>query len=200
MSRPLTAAERREAARLEAKLKAEGLAAAEFNFPIARKQTFRASGVPEQTDEYLGQARDFLESHAFERDIDEAIWRLHAQGVSRKKIAVELREMGAYRKLVDNTVKRLKTLMEGRLSGRSRRGRPLDPESRTDGGRDPSGRCLQVLVRFNDVEEGMLMYAVDKLRARGDLPPAQEQAGRAAIRRVGPSILRAALAEYARRL
>lgn len=199
LTRAFTPAERARAAELEEQLRDEGLSRAEFDFQIARKQVFRTDGVPEHTDEYLAQAKDFLESHSFDRDLDEKIWRLHARGVSRRDIALRLKGEGVYRKMVNSTVRRLKKLMEGRMGSRARRGRPLDPDSRTDGGR-AGERCLQVLVRFNDVEEGMLMYAVDKLRARGELAPARDSTGRRALRHVGPAVLRAALAEYARRL
>jgi len=147
MTRALTPAERKEAARLEAQLHREGLARAEFNHPIARKQVFRADGIAEHTEEYLAQARDFLEAHSFDSDMDEAIWKLHARGVSRKKIAVHLKAQGAYRKLVDNRVKALKKLMHGRLS---------TPRRKRGGQPNLSGyhrKCTRVVIRLNEAQE-----------------------------------------------
>lgn len=170
----------------------EGLDRGEFDWDIARPQVFDPLAYAHDTPE--AAALEFLEQHPWPGTpagrLDRKIWALHAARRSNRSIAGDV---GLDRKKVNGVVNRLKKLAQGRLTRERRPGRKRDEESRGRG-------CLQVLVRLNEAEEGSLLYAVDKLRARGELPPAKDPTGRKAIRRIGPRLLRAALASFVRRL
>jgi hypothetical protein len=179
-------------AHIKKALHAEGLDRGEFDWDIARPQVFDPLAYAHDTPEEA--ANEFLEQHPWPNTaagkMDRQIWALHAARRSNRSIAGEV---GLDRKKVNAVVNRLKKLAEGRLTRERRPGRKRDEEGRGAG-------CLQVLVRLNEAEEGALLYAVDKLRARGELPPAKDPTGRKAIKRIGPQVLRAALAAFARRL
>lgn len=162
MTRPLTAAERKRAAELEAQLHAEGLGAAEFDFTMVKRKVIEPRGLIAGMlrDDYLEAARAFLDDHAFAHPLDRAIWALHAEGVSNRQIEPRLRQDGAYRYRIDQTVRRLQALM---LRG-------MPKERKKPGRAAVNGRtreCLQITVRLNEEDEGALLHIEEMCRARG---------------------------------
>lgn len=168
---------RAELAAWEERLRAEGLGAGEFDWTIQKRRSFRA-------DNDLTAAMDFLHEHDFSGDdFGRRCWELHADGVSNRAIA---RKLASNRKKVDRVVGRLALLMGGRLT---RRGRARLDDARRRGG-------TLIGVRLNEAETGALWHAIDKLRARGELP----RNGGHTIGYLGNKVLRAALLEFARRV
>lgn len=166
MSKPLSPEVIAEVARVEKILAAEGLSAGEFDHDVARKAVFK----PDKGD-YFAQAQAFLEEHAFGSRWDRRCWELHASGLSNRKIVGRIK--GAYRKKVNLTIVRLRKLMRGRLSGKTR-GRP---------GQLGYGAESRVLaVRLNEVDQGALMHVQDRARALGKPVPAWRDIVRVAIR------------------
>jgi len=162
-------------ARLEAQLHREGLAAAEFDYPIARRQVFDEN----KHRHFHPAAAEFLDEHPWPDTeagrFDRAAWDLHAAGVSNRSMVPMLRARGhvAYNKRVDKTIARLKKLMDGRATKKRGRGRPADERF----GRGTRS-TVRVVVRFNEAEAGALYYAEDKLRLAGKIPPVTRRRAR----------------------
>lgn len=172
-TRPLTKAEQKEAARLEAQLHAEGLAAGEFDHEVSRPPVpdARAKHTPADKAAYTAQAQAFLEDHAFANDFERRCWELHVQGLSNRKIVVLVR--GSYRKKVQLTIARLARLMRAQIE-RKRRGRP------GEGGY--GGEAVHVHVRFNAIDMGAVQHVQEMAKARGMEVPTVADIVRVAVR------------------
>lgn len=71
-------------------------------FAVASIDTFTS------TEQYYIEARQFLHSYSFSTDIDKQIWELHSDGVSYRKIAIQLQ---TYYPKVFKTINKYKKIL-----------------------------------------------------------------------------------------